>query len=51
MTTTDSILDRDGAHVRRLMAVHPGLTAELASPNRGDLAHVSTLDHLQRHGA
>ena len=45
------ILERDGTHLGGLVAVHPGLTAELAGLNRRDLVDFVVLDHLQRDGA
>ena len=44
------VLQRDGPHVRGLMAVHPRLPAELAGMNRRDLAHLTIPDHLERDG-
>ena len=35
------VLQRDGPHVRGLMAVHPRLPAELAGLNRRNLAHLT----------
>ena len=43
-----SVLQRDGPHVRSLVAVHSCFSAEFAGANPRDFTYLAITDHLQR---